>query len=46
MTDEEKKELHAMLPSIPKKFEEWGEKQFNWRRTQFYTRQGGTVMIE
>lgn len=46
MTDEEKKELHAMLPSIPKKFEEWVEKQFDWRRTQFYTRKDGKVIIE
>ena len=46
MTDEEKSELHKMLPRIPKKFETWAEKRFDDRRTFFYTRKKGKLVIE
>ena len=46
MTDEEKSELHKMLPRIPKKFETWAEKQFNDRRTFFYMRKQGKLHVE
>lgn len=46
MTDEEKSELHKMLPMIPKKFETWVEKQFDDRRTFFFTRKQNKLHIE
>lgn len=46
MTDEEKSELRKMLPRIPEKFRTWAEKQFNDRRTFFYTRKKGKLVIE
>ncbi len=46
MTDEEKKELYEMLPSVPIKLREWVDKQFNWRRTHFFTRKQGNLILE
>ena len=46
MTSEEKKQLYEMLPSVPLKLREWVDKQFNWRRTHFFTRKQGNLILE
>jgi DNA-directed RNA polymerase subunit RPC12/RpoP len=46
MTDEEKNELHKMLPRIPEKFRTWAEKRFDDRRTFFFSRKQNKLHIE
>ena len=46
MTDEEKKELYKMLPTVPKKFVTWAEAKFDGRRTFFFTRKQGNLHVE
>jgi len=46
MTDEEKSELHGMLPRIPKKFITWAEKEFDNRRTFFFTKKQNELHVE
>lgn len=46
MTPEEQKALHKMLPRIPGKFKTWAEKQFDDRRTFFYTKKQGELHVE